>query len=85
MNPKCLVNNSFIWKGLLLSWNIITKFLKWALGDGKLARFWLDLWASSLTTPLASLIHSPFVSNDLSLTIKSVLHNGCWNLSSLSY
>ena len=35
---------SYVWKGIVNSWNEVNEAVKWVVGNGKLARFWLDRW-----------------------------------------
>lgn len=77
--------NSFIYKGLLLGWTIVTRFSKWIVGNEKLIGFWLDPWASTINTPLTNLIKGPLNKNDHLLTLDYFIQNKHWNLSQLSF
>lgn len=48
--PSKKPQHSFIWKGIIAEWSILSNYSKWAIGKGNNVRFWSDTWASSWTS-----------------------------------
>lgn len=82
---KKKTNNSFIQKGLLLGWSIISQYSKWSIGNGKSINFWIDPWITTTSTPLTNLIQGPLNKFDHLLRVDSLIQNQRWNLSQISY
>lgn len=83
--PSKKPQHSFIWKGIIAEWSILSNYSKWAIGKGNNVRFWSDTWASSLNKTINQLLAGPFTLKDNHITISHFLNKGIWDFSELPY
>lgn len=83
--PSIKSYDSPIKKFLVKGWFVCQNHMKWSIGDGTSSFFWFDKWIDNLSSSLASTIHGPLNRQDFNLKVSDLLHNGQWNLNSLSY
>ncbi|PRQ27069.1 putative reverse transcriptase zinc-binding domain-containing protein [Rosa chinensis] len=76
-------HQSFAWKGILDSRDIILKGMRWIIGNGRNIKFWTFNWIYDF--PLIQLVDEntrPFI--DLDESVLDYFDNGVWNIDKLN-
>lgn len=84
---KPLINlshkGSNFWKGMVLIWNHIDSNLRWCIGNGRMTRFWSDVWVPKIGR-LAKLSNINISNEILWLVCWFIDNNGGWDTSKLN-
>lgn len=80
VKKNTVINNSFIWNGIIIGWGICNKGITWMPHKSSTLSVWHSRWIPELT----SLRDRPLTLQDESLTIKDILNNNNWDFSKIS-